>query len=242
MESVKAATRKLWVKVVFRLGIGVLILLLLVWISQDAGKEIKAFEAWIKDAGALAPLVFVAAVVVLTSLFFPVTPLAAVSGAAFGLGWGALIMFAAGILTALLDYLLAKSLFRRRVNSTLQRYPKFLAIQRAAQQNGARLQFMLRLTPINAAMVNYLLGASGVRLPPYLLATIGMLPGSFMDVYFGHVAKHVATTAARVNPHSTLHLVLTIAGFLVCVAIMIVITRKAQQALAKAQLGTGAAE
>lgn len=239
-KRVDTGTRKLWVNVVSRLAAGALILILLFWISQDAGEEIKAFEAWIKDMGMLAPFMFIVAVVILTSVLFPATPLAAVAGAVFGLGWGVLIMFTAGILTAVLDYQLANKLFRERVNSALQRHPKLLAIQHAAQQkNGLRLQFMLRLTPINSAMVNYVLGASGVRFPPYLLATVGLLPGSFMDVFFGHLAKHVATTAANVNPHSTLHLVMTIGGFIVCVAIMLAITRMAKRTLAEAQQDAG---
>jgi uncharacterized membrane protein YdjX (TVP38/TMEM64 family) len=241
-ETVDTATRKLWGKVVFRVAVGGLILLTLIWIGQDAGKEIKALEAWIGDLGILAPLVFVGAVVILTSIFFPATLLAAVAGALFGLGWGTLTMVAGSIIGAALNYLIANKLFRKRINSTLQRHPKFLAIQRAVKQEGVRLQFMLRLTPINSAMVNYLLGATGVRFSPYLVATVGLLPGLFMEVYFGHVAKHVTKTAAHVSSHSTMHLVLTIGGFLVCVAIMICITRMAQRALAKAQLDSNSSQ
>jgi uncharacterized membrane protein YdjX (TVP38/TMEM64 family) len=157
-----------------------------------------------------------------------------VAGALFGLGWGFFAMIVAMIVAAGVNYGMANRLLRGRVMTVLARHPKLLAIQRAVQREGWRLQFMLRLTPVSAVSVNYILGAAGVRFLPYTLATLGLIPGLFVEVYFGHVAKHVATSSAGVSPDSPMHLTLTITGFLVCAAVMIAVGRMAKRALADA--------
>ena len=144
-------------------------------------------------------------------------------------------MVVGGIAGAALDYVLAKKLLRDRIENVLQRHPKFLAMQRAVQREGLRLQFMLRLAPINAVSVSYVLGAAGVRFPPYMLASIGMAPALFVEVYLGHVAKHAGKTVAGVSRDSSTHLAITIAGLLVCIVLMITIGRMAQRALAEAE-------
>jgi uncharacterized membrane protein YdjX (TVP38/TMEM64 family) len=229
-------------RVALRLVAGAALLLVLIWFARDAGDEIKALEAWISGHGLLGPFVFVAAAVVLSSVFVPSSLLGAVAGALFGLGWGAFAMVASGMLGAVLDYVVANKFLGSRITHVVQRHPKLLAVQRAVQREELRLQFMLRLAPVNAASLNYVLGAAGARFSPYLLATLGMIPGLFVEVYFGHMAKHITKTAAKVSPHSTEHLLFTIAGFLVCMAVMIGIGRMAQRALAEADVEAEALE
>jgi uncharacterized membrane protein YdjX (TVP38/TMEM64 family) len=138
------------------------------------------------------------------------------------------------------NYWFAHKLLRDRITHVLQRHRKLQAIQRAVQREGFRLQFMLRLAPLNAVSVSYVLGATGVRFPPLLLATVGLIPALFVEVYFGYVAKHVTKTVANVSTPSTLHHVLTIGGFLVCVVLIISIARVAQRALVDAEAKTSA--
>lgn len=221
--------------IALRLAGGTALLLVLIWFAQDAGDEIKALEAWISGHGLLGPFVFVAAAVVLSSVFVPSSVLGAVAGALFGLGWGAFAMITGGMFGAALNYLLAKKFLGNRIAHFLQRHSKLLAVQRAVQREELRLQFMLRLAPINEASMNYILGAAGVRFSPYLLATLAMIPGLFVEVYFGHMAKHVTKAAAKVSTQSTAQLLFTIAGFLVCMVVMIGVGRMAQRALSEAE-------
>jgi len=221
--------------ITLRFVAGTALLLGLIWFARDAGDEIRVLEAWISGHGLLGPFVFVAAAVVLSSVFVPSSVLGAVAGALFGLGWGALAMIAGGILGAALDYWVAKVFLGNRIARVLERHPRLLAVQRAAHREELRLQFMLRLAPINAASMNYILGTARVRFSSYLLATLGMIPGLFVEVYFGQMAKHVTKAAARVSTQSTAQLWFTIAGFLVCMAVMIGIGRMAQRALAEAE-------
>ncbi len=229
------AARPWWVKVAVYVFCGALILVSLAWIARDAGAEVKSIETWIAGWGVLGPIVFACLVVVLSSVFVPSTLLAAMSGALFGLGAGTITMVAGSLIAAAINFAIASTLLRNRISELLQRYPKLLAIQRAVQREGWRLQFMLRLAPINSVSVNYVLGAAGVRFWPYLMATVGMVPGLFMEVYFGHLAKHVTKTAAGVDSYSMVHHLLTYGGFALGVVVMIYLARIAQRTLADAE-------
>jgi len=78
------------------------------------------------------------------------------------------------------------------------------------------------------------LGASGVRFSTFLIATAGLIPGLFVEVYFGYMTRHVTKVAGNVSEHSTLHTVVTVVGFVVCIVLMIFISRMVAKALADA--------
>lgn len=213
---------------------GGLVLFILFWYGRDATEDIKSLEAWVGGLGNAGLLVFIVLVVVLSSLFIPTTALSVVSGALFGLGWGVFAMIAGCILGAALDYLIASRLFRNLIAMQLERYPKLLFIQQAVQQNDMRIQIMLRLTPFSPVMTNYVLGSTGVRFGPYILATAGLIPGLFVEVYFGHVAKHVTSVSAGTGNHTLTHTVVTVGGFILCVLVMMRIGRMAKRVLEEA--------
>jgi uncharacterized membrane protein YdjX (TVP38/TMEM64 family) len=83
--------------------------------------------------------------------------------------------------------------------------------------------------------VSYVLGASGVRFWTFMIATVGLIPGLFVEVYFGYMASHVTKVAGNASEHSTLHTVVVVIGFAVCIAMMILIARIATKALAEAE-------
>jgi uncharacterized membrane protein YdjX (TVP38/TMEM64 family) len=221
--------------IALRLVTGAVILLAVVWFARDATDEIKNLETWVAGLGVLAPVVFVGVAVILMSFFVPASLFSAVAGTLFGLGWGTVVMSAAALAGASVNYAMANYLFSNRISKVLERYPKLQSIQRAVVKKGWRLQFMVRLTPINAATVNYIFGSAGVPFSSYMLAALGMVPGLFVEVYFGHLAKHVAKSSASVSSHSTEHLVVMIGGFLACVALMIGIGHFGKRAIAKAE-------
>tara|TARA_R110000850_G_scaffold233259_2_gene358182 strand:- start:1329 stop:2069 length:741 start_codon:yes stop_codon:yes gene_type:complete len=223
-----------WRRVTLQLIAGGLILLAVIWFARDGKDEIEALESWVSSHRVMGPIIFVCAVVFLTSIFVPSSLLSVVAGALFGLGWGSLAMIAGSIIGAVLDYLIANKILSRRIADIVKHHPKLSSIQRAVDGGGWRIQFILRLAPLSAVTVNYSLGAAGVKFRSYLIATLGLIPGLFVEVYFGHVAKHVANTSAGVSEHSNTHLALTIAGFLVCVVLMVAIGRIAQRAIANA--------
>jgi uncharacterized membrane protein YdjX (TVP38/TMEM64 family) len=222
-----------WKTIGLRLLVGSCLLAAVVWFGRHAVEDIKAIETWIEGHGVWGWVAFVAMVVLYTSMFVPDTLLAVVAGSLFGLIWGTVLTFVGVVLTAVLNFLIARSLLRSRIEKMLEKHPKLRAIQHAANHEGLRLQLLLRLAPLNPVSVSYVLGASGVPFSNFLLATVGLIPAVFVEVYFGYLASHVTTVAGNVNEHSTLHTVVTVIGFVVCVVLMIYIARVASRAIAE---------
>ncbi len=150
-------------------------------------------------------LVFVGLVVVGTSLLLPETLFHVTACVFFGLAWGAGVVLLASILAAALQYGLAYRLLREPIRRRLGVGTIYVAIQHAVRDGDFRLQLLLRLAPLNLTIVSYLLGASGVRFSRFLVASVAMLPSIIVEVYLGHVGKHLAlinTSAAHAGwPH-----------------------------------------
>jgi uncharacterized membrane protein YdjX (TVP38/TMEM64 family) len=218
----------------------VALVLLLIPFIRNAGDEMIALQNWIGQLGIMGPVAFIAAVVLLTSIFIPSSLLSAAGGALFGLGWGTCYMSVGMILAAALNHMMAGRLLQKPITGFLEHHPKLLAIQQAVRSKGLRFQFILRLTPINATSVNYALGAAGIRLSPYLIACLGVIPGIFAQVYFGHVATHLSKVTSSTPAHSMTHTLVTVVGFLVVVAVMFGIGHMAKQTIAKAAADSAA--
>lgn len=154
-------------------------------------------ENTLRHLGPWGPIIFVAVFVAATSFFFPESVLAIASGAIFGLGWGMLWTVIGGFLSVWTVALLGRHLLGTRARSMLERHPRLAAVEEAAESRGLRLVFLLRLSPLNFTMLNWMLAASRLRLRTILLSALGMVPGNFSTVYVGFAARHTADLAAR---------------------------------------------
>lgn len=224
-----------WKTVGFRLLIGLVLLAVVVWFGRHATGDLKAMESWIAGHGVWGRVVFIGMVILFTSVFVPDTVLAIAAGVLFGLVWGTVLMFAGCMATAAVNFLTARTFLRPRIEVILDQHPKLQTIRAAANRDGIRLQLLLRLAPLNPVTVNYVLGASGVRFSTFMLATVGLIPGLFVEVYFGYIASHVNKVAGNANEHSALHTAVVVIGFAFCVLLMIFIARLATRALADAE-------
>ena len=82
---------------------------------------------------------------------------------------------------------------RGAVERRLAGNARFVALDRAIGGDGRRLVFLLRLSPVFPFnLLNYALGLTRVRLVDFLAASIGMLPGTLLYVYYGKLAGDVA--------------------------------------------------
>jgi len=215
-----------------KIVIGALLLVVAVWLGRDFGHHLPALEKWVASHGVWGFIVFVAAVVVCTSLFVPDTVFAVVAGVLFGVFWGTVVVVVGSLLTATVDFAVSRRFLQARVRRWLEANPRLATIERAVKREGLRFLFLLRLTPIHPVTVSYVLGATNTRYPTFLAACFGLIPGLFVEVYFGYVAKHVAKVSGKVSEHSTVHTALTVAGLLLCVAVLVYVTRLARRALA----------
>jgi uncharacterized membrane protein YdjX (TVP38/TMEM64 family) len=113
---------------------------------------------------------------------------------------------------------------------------KFAAIDRAVSEEGLKIVFLLRLTPaVPFNLLNYALGLTRVRFVDYLIASVGMIPGTLLYVYSGKLAGDVTAIASEPalakgwGYYSLLAL-----GLAATLALTIVVTRIARRALADA--------
>lgn len=219
--------RRFWVRILMCL----LLLGVAVWIGNDVAHHLPELENWIASHGAWGWVVFVAAVVICTSLYIPDTLFAVSAGILFGIFKGTAIMTVAALLTALLNFSVSRRFLHTHVSRWLASNPRLASIERAVRNEGFRFLFLLRLTPLHPVTVSYLLGATKTRAGTFLLASLGLIPGLFVSVYFGYAAKQVAKASGQVGEHSPAHTAVTIGGLIACIAVLVYVTRLARQAL-----------
>jgi len=97
---------------------------------------------------------------------------------------------------------------------------------------GRKIVFLLRLSPVFPfTLLNYGLGLTNVRFVDYVIASIGMLPGTLLYVYYGKVIGDVAAlaggTAMEKGPADYAILILGLAATIVVTTIVTRIARRA---------------
>src|SRR5437867_9045078 len=152
------------------------------------------FNNWVSQMGIAGICIFIAVYAVATVLLAPGSVLTIGAGFAFGLWKGFLAVSAGATLGASLAFLVARFIARDKIATIAQRNEKFRKIDNAIGKQGAKLIFLLRLSPvIPFNLSNYFYGLTAVKFWPYVLASwIGMMPGTFLYVYIGIAGKATA--------------------------------------------------
>ncbi|MCC6847433.1 MAG: TVP38/TMEM64 family protein [Deltaproteobacteria bacterium] len=203
---------------------------------RRAGGEIPRFAAWVAEQGAWAPIFYVAGYVVLTIAFVPGALPTMAAGVVFGLGPGTVYAFVGEVLGGGGAFWLARSVARPLVEARLARSLLFATLDRAIRREGRRIVFLLRLSPaIPFNALNYALGLSTIRFADYLVASIGMIPGAFLYVYYGKLLGDVAALASGAEaPRDAVYWTATLLGLGVTMAVSLVLARTATRALREA--------
>jgi uncharacterized membrane protein YdjX (TVP38/TMEM64 family) len=195
-----------------------------------------ALQSWIKGLGLIGPLVFALIYVVATVFLIPGSALTLAAGAIFGLWLGAATVIVGANLGALSSFLLARTKLRAQVSEWAAANPKFAALDRAIGLNGFKMVTLARLSPaFPFTLLNYLLGLTSVKTGSYVLANLlGMLPATFLYVYFGALAGDTLTGAAT-GKANTFQFALKGVGLLATIAVVVFVTRIARKAIADAE-------
>jgi len=178
--------------------IGIVIALFLTMKVLPVQQWLRNFNDWVGRMGVVGIFIFIIVYAVATVLLAPGSVLTIGAGFTFGLWKGFLAVSGGSTLGAALAFLVARFIARERVAVIAQRNEKFRAIDSAIGKQGAKLIFLLRLSPvIPFNLSNYLYGLTGVKFWPYVLASwIGMMPGTFLYVYIGTAGKAAVSAAA----------------------------------------------
>jgi len=217
----------------WRLTVGAVGVLLLLAFGSQVAESVPRFAEWVEGLGVWGPVVFMLGYVIATVAFIPGSILTLSAGAIFGLGQGVLFVFVGASVGATVAFFLARTVARRAIEQRLENDSRFAAIDRAVGREGLKIVTLLRLSPaFPFNMLNYALGLTRVRPRDYMLACLGMLPGTLLYVYTGKVVGDVAALAGGVAAdHGIGYWIVVGAGFLATVAVAVLVTRTAKQAI-----------
>ena len=207
----------------------------LFFLGRKLGAYVPAFAQWVDGLGVWGPLVFIAGYLIATVAFIPGSLLTLAAGAIFGLGRGTLFVFVGSSLGATAAFLVARYLARGWVEQRLEAKPRFKTIDQAVAREGRKIVFLLRLSPVFPFnLLNYALGLTKVRLADYLVACLGMIPGTFLYVYYGKALGSLAAVAggAAVERDAGYWIVLAL-GLVATIVVTTIVTRIARKALSE---------
>jgi uncharacterized membrane protein YdjX (TVP38/TMEM64 family) len=200
---------------------------------------LRSFNDWVGHMGAAGIFVFILVYAVATVLMAPGSILTIGAGFAFGLWKGFLAVSAGATVGASLAFLVARFVARDKIEAIALRNERFRNIDSAIGKQGAKLIFLLRLSPvIPFNLSNYFYGLTAVRFWPYVLASwIGMIPGTFLYVYIGTAGKVAVEAAAggQVMRHGWQYWTFISVGLAATIAVTIWVTKIARDSLRKAE-------
>ncbi|EJK65235.1 hypothetical protein THAOC_13931 [Thalassiosira oceanica] len=210
----QAQTKKRRVPFV-KLSVGITLLAFIAFIIVDsatdnrAGATVSAFLEWIESNVIAGVFAFMGVYFVATVLFVPGSVLTLgggfVFGKALGLGRGVALassaVFIGASLGAIASFLLGRYLLRDWVTERLfKKYKIMTALGSALEEKGFQIAILLRLSPIipfNA--INYILGATSMRLVHYIFSLLGILPGTVLYCFIGATAGSLTESGSAVS-------------------------------------------
>ena len=212
--------------------LGLAVLALLIFGGRSAAAYVPRFAAWVEGLGVLGPVAFILGYALATVAFIPGSVLTLAGGAIFGVVKGTIFTLLGATLGASLAFLVARYLARGAIERRIAGNPRFAAIDRAVGREGFKIVALLRLSPIFPFnLLNYSLGLTKVRFLHYFAASIAMLPGTLLYVYYGAAAGSLASAVGGKTEKGTGDWVVLGLGLLATVVVTTYVTRLAGKAL-----------
>jgi uncharacterized membrane protein YdjX (TVP38/TMEM64 family) len=217
--------------------IGIIIALFLAMKFLPVREWLTNFNDWVGQMGAVGIFIFIVVYAAATVLLAPGSVLTIGAGFAFGLWKGFLAVSAGSTLGAALAFLVARFIAREKIELIARGNQKFHKIDGAIGKEGAKLIFLLRLSPvIPFNLSNYLYGLTAVSFWPYVFASwIGMMPGTLLYVYIGTAGKAAVAAAAggQMVKHDWQYWTFMSVGFVATILVTIWVAKIARNALRK---------
>ena len=236
MTDPAATSRPASTGTVVRVIIAIVVVIALVLLGRQLSGQLPRLTAAVDGLGAWGPIVFILAYTIASIAFVPASLLTLGAGALCGVVKGTVFVMVGATLGATAAFLIARYVARDWVAARVRRDPRFAAIDKAIADEGLKVVFLLRLSPVVPFNVlNYALGLTRVRVVDYVIASLGMIPGTLLYVYTGKLASVVvgASNAASPPRGPAFYVVLGL-GLAATAAVTIIVTRMATRALAAA--------
>ena len=202
-------------------------------LGRQVGGYLPQFAFWVNSLGVWGPAVFIVGYIVAAVAFVPGSLLTLAAGAIWGIFPGVPYVFLAAVLGSAAAFLVARYLARATIERRLAHNARFAAIDRAVGAQGRKLVLLLRLSPVFPFnLLNYALGLTSIRFVDYVVASIGMLPGTFLYVYYGKLVGDLAALAGGAAVEKGVgYYVILVVGLLATIVVTTLVTRTARQAL-----------
>ncbi len=187
----------------------------------------------VQGMGPAGALLFALLYVVATVAVLPASLLTIAAGLLYGPYWAALLVLFTSVSGATLAFVLARTWLHPWVQSRFADTSAFRVILERTERDGAKLVFLLRLSPlIPFSILNYLLGLTNVSLGGYVLASaVGMVPGILLYTHIGSTLASLSELGSGGAAGGQLGSVFFWVGLAATLLVTIVLTRWAAQAL-----------
>jgi len=194
---------------------------------------IRGFIGWVQQLGPPGVIVFIVVYALATVLFLPGWIFTVSAGHIYGIAGGTLVALAGAITGATLAFLVARYLLRQHIEEFAKKNPRFQAIDAAIGKNGWKIVGLLRLSPlIPFNFSNYFYGITSISLGAYVaVSAVGIIPGTLLYAYLGAIGQ--ASISGGASQHSKWQYVLLGVGLMATVAVTILVSRIAKNALKK---------
>jgi len=172
-------------------------------------------EAWVSNAGAAGPFVFMLIYIIGTIFFLPGSVLTLAGGALFGPVWGTFYNLTGATIGAILSFIAARYLAQDWVEKKTG--GRLKTLKEGVEAEGWKFVAFVRLVPLFPFnLLNYALGLTKIKLLHYSIASyLFMLPGGLAYTYLGYVGREAVAGDEEIIQKSLLALaLLAIVSFL----------------------------
>ena len=173
-----------------RVAFAVVLAAAIAWaVANRQQVDLAALEAAVRNAGASAPLAYMALYVAATVLFLPGSIFGLAGGVLFGPIWGAVYTLIAATIGATLAFLAARYLAADWVAARTG--GRLRQLVEGVEAEGWRFVAFVRLVPLFPFnLLNYALGLTRIGLTDYVLASfVCMAPGTIAYTYLGYAGR-----------------------------------------------------
>lgn len=177
----------------FLIAIAGLITVITVWITFIHIDWLSQVQELVKTSGIWGSIIFVIAYAIATLLVLPVTALNIAGGALYGVLTGLLLTSLGALISALLGFILARSLGTKLITSEYNSADNLSNVGQNLDKGGIGYAFAARLLPlIPYGVVSIAAGISPIKRRDYLLGTLMGTPlGIAPFVFLGSTGEQV---------------------------------------------------
>ena len=228
-ESASLPQRAMWLI----LAIAALSTLIWLWRAEII-QFVLATLRWVDDAGAAAPLIYLAAFILAIPLCIPTAPFIIGGGLLFGFVSGSALAFVANTAGGACAFFIARSRLRDRVAGWIKRQEILAALDAAIRAESFKTACLIRMSPIlPGPLINYGLGLTRIRRSAYLWASFATVPVIMAYAFLGSTLGRLTDIyeSAVDSPPGAMEISLLAVGVFATLSLSWYLGRRAKQIL-----------